>query len=291
MITIYPLRGQTKTNRNKTFNVQAEFIENFPQTLKRKVELNQDDVKEQGYLEKEIPNIIYKFIDKVENNTEFLRSKVLNNQPYTLKIELFLPTDCLTKEFEFKSPDIWKRDKIVICEKYSVILRSFDRFYQTSWQNSCLQKWTQIKTIKPEQILDLNQENDLNKLLAKPEGKKQLKLQLERIIIVKISGGLPKEKIKIANLFNIILEEGIPLFFWIKSKDNVDHKMISNQLTDLTNLEYFEDINKLYEQIFKMRKTHFADPNIRQCLGYHLGVLCDNTERVPNMPNFNPLTA
>ena len=281
LIIIYPLRGRTKRNKNKTFNIQAEFIENFPHPPHKKVELNKADIKEQGYLQKEIPDIIYKFIDKVESSDNYLHSKVYySQQSYTLRIELFLPIDFFDKDFEFKIPDIWKRDQIAICEQYSVILRSFDRLLNAKWQSLCNKKWRKIRTTTIEQILDFNQEDKLNKFLSNNKEKKQLRNILEQKIILKILCDLPKG-IKKNNLFEIILEKGIPLCLWIKNKEYLDDKYILKQLNYLIQAEYLKDINKLYKIIFEMRKKDLADLNCEKCLGYHLRVLCDNADRLP----------
>ena len=104
LITIFPMGGQTKNNK-KTFNVQGEFIENWGDTKNIKVELNEEDFEENGYSEKQIPNIIYKFIKQVE--IVYLHNQLLkfSRKTYDLKLELFLNKELFIKDFEFKIPN------------------------------------------------------------------------------------------------------------------------------------------------------------------------------------------
>ena len=275
LIIILPMIGQV--NNNKTFNIHAEFIENFPYTSSKTIELN----KEHRYLEKEIPNIICKFIKIVENEDKYLRSKVYyNQQSYTLRIELFLPISFFTKDFEFKIPDIWKKDETAICEQYSVILRSLDRLFNTKWQSKCIDKWKKITKTTIEQILNLNQQ-DINKLLSNKKRIKQFKNILEQKIILKIPCSLPTDSEQKEILFKSICETGIPLCLWIKDQKHLEPQCIANQLNCLIKNECLQDINELYKKIFEMRKKDLADLNCEKCLGYHLRVLCDNTDRLP----------
>ncbi|MDY7003821.1 MAG: hypothetical protein SWX82_07620 [Cyanobacteriota bacterium] len=298
LITISPLGCKTKNNPKPLLNVRAELIENWGKTQNTKVELNKEDIKENGYSEQEIPNIIYKFIDRVQN--EYLRPQVLKNQDYDLKVELFLTRKFFTKDFEFKIPDAFRQKQRAICEEKSVILRSLERLQpnNTSWLNSCIKKWQGIRktAIIAENILAFEHENELNKLLSKPQQIKQLGIKLEKQIILKISCGLPKGKSK-EHLFEIILEKGVPLCLWLKSKDkrdelnDSDYQSLINQLNNLIEVEDLQDVNRLYAKIFDIRKKHLADTCKKRCLGYHLRILCDYTERRPiNMPTFNQLT-
>ncbi|NES71782.1 MAG: hypothetical protein F6K24_44565, partial [Okeania sp. SIO2D1] len=297
LITISPLGCKTKNNPRPLLNVQAELIENWGKTQNTKVELRKEDIQENGYSEQEIPNIIYKLIDRVEN--EYLRSQVLKYQTYDLKVELFLTRKFFTKDFEFKIPDALREKQTAICEEKSVILRSLERLQpeKTSWLNSCIKKWQGIQktAIIADNILAFEQENELNKLLFKAQIK-QLRIRLEKQIILKISCGLPKGKSK-ELLFEIILEKGIPLCLWFKSKDkrdelnDSDYQSLINQLNKFIEVEDLQDVNRLYAKIFDIRKNHLADTCKKRCLGYHLRILCDYTERRPiNLPTFNQLT-
>ena len=298
MITISPLGCKTKNNSRPLLNVQGELIENWGQTQNTKVPLRKEDIKENGYSEQEIPNIIYKFIERVQN--EYLRPQVLKGQSYDLKVELFLTRKFFTKDFEFKIPDAFRQKQKAICEEKSVILRSLERLQpdKTSWLNSCIKKWQEIKktAIIAENTLDFEHENELNKLLSKPQQIKQLGIKLEKQIILKISCGVPKGKSK-ELLFEIILEKGIPLCLWFKGKEkrdelnDSDYQSLINQLNNLIKVEDLQDVNRLYAKIFDIRKRHLADTCKKRCLGYHLRILCDYTERRPiNMPTFNQLT-
>ena len=285
LILVYPLLGKTRTKK-KTFNIQAEFIEDFPNTQNQPIDLNPEDMKTEGYFEKEIPDVIYKFIQQVKD--DYLHAKVLQNQPYNLKVELFLPTELLSKRFEFKPPQVWKKDDIALCEKYSVMLRSLNRLLKPDWQNACLIKWQKMTQLKPNDIRDFDKDRNLSSLLSNALKKKQLALELERFIIVKLCCDLPPRKTQV--FFELLLAKGIPLCFWLKNKDLCQPAIDS--LNTLTTADSFSDLDTLSEKIINIRKQDLAQPNRETLLGYNLSVLCDNTERKPvNLPKFNQLAS
>ena len=288
LIIIYPLRGKIKTNRNKTFNVQAEFIENFPQTPNRKVDLNQEYIKEDGYLEKDIPNIIYKLIDKIIEETHQMKYNI--NE---LKIDLFLPFDCLTKEFEVKIPAMWKTDKTRICDKFCFVLRPFERHYynkmietgnftavpdkvgKKSSYDTFTTKLTQLAKVREDKSINVIEKSHLEK--------KYLDEQIKEAIIIQISCGLPTKLTKRIELFKIIYEHGIPVCLWVKKE--VGASLLGDGNVRFLNVLKNGDIDELYKEVSEMRKKHLDGGN-------YLGVLCDhNSDRVPvNWPNFNQLT-
>ena len=298
LITIFPMGGQTKNNK-KTFNVQGEFIENWGDTKNIKVELNEEDFEENGYSEKQIPNIIYKFIKQVE--IVYLHNQLLkfSRKTYDLKLELFLNKELFIKDFEFKIPNDLKAKQKAICEEYPVILRSLERLQpdKTSWLNCCTKTWQSMEKnpVIPNNILAFELEDKLNEFLSNPQQRKQLGNKLEDKIILKISCGLPK-KTKALHLFEIILEKGVPLCLWIKSKDKRDnlddshYKYLINQLDNLIEVDALPDVSQLYTKIGDIRKKHLADTCKKESLGYHLRILCDCNDRKPiNIPAFNQL--
>ena len=299
LITIFPMGGQTKNNK-KTFNIQGELIENWGNTKNIKVELKKEDFEENGYSETQIPNIIYKFIEKVQE--AHLHNQVHKQiKTYDLKLELFLNKELFIKDFEFKIPNALKAKQRAICEEVSVILRSLERLQpdKTSWLNCCTKNWKimEKKPVISNNILAFELEDKLNEFLSNPQKRKQLGNKLEDKIILKISCGLPKGT-KAFHLFEIILEKGVPLCLWIKRKNPRDklndshYQSLIDKFNDLRELETLSDVNQLYTQIFDIRKTDLAlaDSYKKESLGYHLRILCDCNERKPiNIPAFNQL--
>jgi hypothetical protein len=188
-----------------------------------------------------------------------------------------------------------------ICEEYPVILRSLERLQpdKTSWLKCYAENLRRMKK-KPvisNNIQDFKQENELNKLLSKAQQRKLLGIQLENKIILKISCGLPKGT-KTFHLFEMILEKGVPLCLWIKSKnqrdslDDYHYKSIIKELNNLIEVKKILDLNRLHAKIFEIRKKHLAmaDSCKKEYLGYHLRILCDCNDRKPiNIPAFNQL--
>ena len=299
LITIFPMGGQTKNNK-KTFNIQGELIENWGDTKNIKVELKKEDFEENGYSETQIPNIIYKFIERVQE--AHLHNQVhKQSKTYDLKLELFLNKELFIKDFEFKIPNALKAKQKAICEEYPVILRSLERLQadKTSWLNCCTKNWKimEKKPVISNNILAFKLEDKLNEFLSNPQKRKQLGNKLEDKIILKISCGLPKGT-KAFHLFEIILEKGVPLCLWIKRKNPRDklndshYQSLIDKLNHLIELETLLDVNQLYTQIFDIRKTDLAlaDSYKKESLGYHLRILCDCNERKPiNIPAFNQL--
>ena len=299
LITIFPMGGQTKNNK-KTFNIQGELIENWGDTKNIKVELKKEDFEENGYSETQIPNIIYKFIERVQE--AHLHNQVhKQSKTYDLKLELFLNKELFIKDFEFKIPNALKAKQKAICEEYPVILRSLERLQadKTSWLNCCTKNWKimEKKPVISNNILAFELEDKLNEFLSNPQKRKQLGNKLEDKIILKISCGLPKGT-KAFHLFEIILEKGVPLCLWIKRKNPRDklndshYQSLIDKLNHLIELETLLDVNQLYTQIFDIRKTDLAiaDSSKTESLGYHLRILCDCNERKPiNIPAFNQL--
>ena len=297
LITIFSMGGPTKKHK-KTFNVQGEFIENWGQTKNIQVELKKEDFEENGYSEKQIPNIIYKFIEQVQE--VYLRKLVQQNKTYDLKLELFLNKKLFIKDFEFKIPSALKAKQKAICEEYPVILRSLERLEpgKTSWLNCCKKNWKimEKKPVISNNILAFEVEDKLNEFLSNPQKRKQLGNKLEDKIILKISCGLPKGNNEAFNLFEVILEKGVPLCLWIKRKNQRDnlndshYQSLIDKLNHLIELENLSDVNQLYTQIFDIRKTDLAiaDSSKTESLGYHLRILCDCNDRKPiNIPAFN----
>ncbi|GGA24507.1 hypothetical protein [Okeania sp. KiyG1] len=144
--------------------------------------------------------------------------------------------------------------------------------------------------------LAFEDEDKLSTLLSNSQQRKQLGIKLEDKMILKISCGLPTSQSKRFHLFKIILENGVPLCLWIKSKtkrdklDDLHYNFLVNKLNNLIEVEDLQDVNRLYAKIFDIRKRHLADTCKKRCLGYHLRILCDYTERRPiNLPTFNQL--
>ncbi len=120
------------------------------------VDLNAQDINNEGYLEKEIPNVIYKYICEVIENYEYLGKKIDGGQFCNLTIELFLPKEFLAKDFDLEIPDALKEKKSAIRDKYPVVLRSLDRLHRNEWRNQWNKKWARLHNVKNNEIIDFD---------------------------------------------------------------------------------------------------------------------------------------
>ena len=291
LIVIKTNRGETIESKTKKFDVQAELIEDFNQEyLKTKrnvsVRLNSEDIKEH-YSREEIPNVIYQYIDKVTESNEYLGLKVAEGQDYKLRIELFLPKELLTNDFDFKILDSLKDKKLRICEQYSLVLRSLDRLQNLKWRNNWLSKWKKFNNLE---VVDFNRSfsnqnliQGLNQYLENSSRQKKLKYKLERYSVLKITCGLPRTKKQIDCLFAIIVEAGLPLCLWINTKEIEKDLYLSilKQFDNLITEQALYDTEQLTIDIFESRKRDFAEDNIEDHLGYYLRVMYEHVDRIP----------
>jgi hypothetical protein len=280
----------TLAPEQQAFRLEASFIlseaRSFqPEPLDLQVILNTNNQKEDEYSqkisrvgilcksEKEIPNLINKIIEKFISRYSADISD--------LTIELFLPFKYISKNID----NDWRiqfdnlPDKLPIITHYPLILHFTDRFSGHSLLH--LKKgWKRLIEVVNE---NCKQKSLLEKFETIPtlnQNKENLIRSLQDKIGLKLSSPLSKDK-KGQEIFRaILMRGGTPIVFWTRHSTPSD--LTIEQINCYLTVECLNNkLQKLVEQMCKIRQEAYAADDPKVCLGYHLGFLCDNPERSP----------
>ncbi len=253
---------------NKKFFLAAQFSQfekNQNKIKEININLDADNINHQGYLEKEIPDLIDKVIKKMYNCVQ------LSTLPV---IELFLPINLLIKDFDIKKITNEWNQKRPICMQYPFTVRCYERFFQN---NRLKTVWKQQWKILQELInkIDNNQE-----LISKRIGvlSQQNCTNLNPCVALKIVCPLPQTKKKKICFFQRILSTGVPLCLWTRYKEISNINNISKYFEDILNLKSFKDFCQFYNAI---KETRSKKNSNKDDLGYKLGVLFDH-DKIPS---------
>lgn len=159
-------------------------------------------------------------------------------------------------------------------------MRSYDRACSPDSYNNLLRKWDRLNQLSAEadwqtqfKIGNVIQEKNWKALKNKLLGNNQ--------IVFRICSDFPANAKHRESLFGAINEAGIPICLWTRcsSLPDVD---IEEVFDGLLSLETAQNLSKLSTAIWELRRKAYEDPQKQsQCLGYHLGCLYDNPQRVP----------
>lgn len=97
------------------------------------------------------------------------------------------------------------------------------------------------------------------------------------------------KKNQIQYFFSVILKAGTFLIFWLKysSPENLSLNQIDNLLFSQDYLNNNDDyFQKIIGEMHNLIRDGNSQLNPKECLGYHLGFLCDNPYRIPEMKSF-----
>lgn len=99
---------------------------------------------------------------------------------------------------------------------------------------------------------------------------------------LKTTCSLPEDDKAKRELFIAIIRAGLPIFLWTRCCSHPDIESEFNQFFT-SNSEPVSDVNNLVEYVWNIRKEAHAkkDNEKNNYLGYHLGFLCDNPDRIP----------
>ncbi len=258
------------------FYIEAELMPDYQVSNSKnkgiKIELNQEEVKVECSLV-EIPDLIYKVIDITE-------TQYLYKYKYTLTIELFLPMQYLGTSIDLEEIPIGFDDKRKpIGNEYRLVVRSLDRFGKQSikYLNNLSIRWEKFRNFSIDEFkMNFEHFRDANQCnwdeLA-------TNLELQERLGLKITCGLPESDEEKKELFIAIIRGGVPIALWTRCNNFPD---IEEEFDKLLTVKYLPDLSHLYESVWKLRKTaHAKQDKSQNYLGYHLGILCDNPNRVP----------
>ncbi|MGK7874430.1 MAG: effector-associated domain EAD1-containing protein [Xenococcaceae cyanobacterium] len=234
----------------------------------------------------EIPKYLAKYICKAQD--EHLIKCVRNRCPYDLNLELFLPNKYLGERvdsWEFCFPKkSYETPKIG--EKYPLVVRSSNRTQSVSSANNLLKGWRMLQDFNQEtsRLKDLK---DLSDRVHVPQRDyqgnwKQLGIDIEKKIGLVFIDNFPKSNDDKIQLFEKVVESGIPFFLWARCC-HLPLDYLKGEFEKIVTLDSVRDFRNLIKTVFEMRKQAYACPKevATNHLGSHLGLLCENPDRVP----------
>ncbi|MEC4819856.1 MAG: hypothetical protein SAK29_42295, partial [Scytonema sp. PMC 1069.18] len=105
---------------------------------------------------------------------------------------------------------------------------------------------------------------------------------LKKKIGLKLTSPLSKQSKEQENFFTTLLRGGVPIAFWTRYQ-TPSHLTIERINCYLTVECLNNNLKKLVEQMCEIRKQAYIADKPKECLGYHLGFLCDNPNRMPRI--------
>ncbi|MBR8836692.1 MAG: hypothetical protein DSM106950_22415 [Stigonema ocellatum SAG 48.90 = DSM 106950] len=276
LVTLEP-KGDDKVT------LEAELIRNYNSSdFKKPIRLDLNDKMSKTECSfAEVADVIYRFI-KI--------SETKHLQPgYKLTIELFLPFRYLGKSLDLEKIPIGGEVPAgiepykPIGHEYRFLVRSSERFKKKNYLNNLLIKWKELEGVISN---SLNEEdfriNIANVTQINCDWEELVEnWNSEKKVGIKMVGCWSESDSEQAKLFFYIVRGGIPIALWTRChhlpKINLD-----DELQNILTLKSLKDFNGLFESVWNIRrKAHVKGEKAKDYLGYHLGILCDNPNRVP----------
>ncbi|QDL10984.1 hypothetical protein DP113_26415 [Brasilonema octagenarum UFV-E1] len=264
----------------KKFYLEAELIRDYlPNDAKGKlikIDLNQESVKLECSFE-EIAENIHQFIS-------IAKTEHLKQYKHYLTVEIFLPLQLLGKSLDLEEISIGFNRRKPIGNEYKFLVRSLDRFISNygEYSNRLSLRWEQLtkwvktrlsQTDLQNKIYHISQVDDCN------WDEIQAELEIKEKLGVKMTCCFPESDLDKEELFIAVLRGGVPIALWTRTAHIPN---IEKEFDELLNIECFQgDFSDLIESVWKLRKKAHARRDKENYLGYHLGFLCDNPNRVP----------
>ena len=207
--------------------------------------------------------------------------------PYILNVELFLTYRYLGYAFDLEEIVIDRNRNTAnyLGHQYPLLVSSYDRFYNRSYYNEFLLRWrTNVQEkLKPNFVKLIESLQELESEAYSNQSLDELANQwiADEIIGLKIIGCWSNKEEVQEDLFYSIVRSGIPLALWIRCNDLQNCKQHLNNLLTSQPLQNWHD---LFEQVQKCRRKACKKPKE---LGYNLGILSDDPQRIPS--NIKPL--
>lgn len=209
-----------------------------------------------------------------------------NSVNYDLSIEVFLPSDLLNEDIDLQNIPISDKDKKrekPIGNEYKFIVRSLDtlRECHNKYLDILSDKWKKLQNINESEIkkffYNLTQIDNLD--YGTIEGEFEDKLGMK--ITCYLPNNLNKQDIGDIYFYTIV-RGGIPIAIWLRS-NNIANVNINHELDKILEQSHLKDLQTLFKNIQEIRKeAHSKENNAKNYLGYHLGFLCDNPDRIPS---------
>ncbi len=281
LIIVYP--------EGNNFRLEAEFIlderqkpKPEPLDLKEILNLGKEDNDRKGIvcdsfekISEQLGSIIPAFISKY----------LLDFNAFDLTIEIFLPYKYLSQNIDHMwqiKHEVYERAPVVI--EYNLIVHPLERMMGINSFKNLKNGW---KTLRD--TLDKNPSQDILMKEIQPISQidsrnwKKLADDLKKKIGLKLNSPLSNDSKDQDIFFKTILGGGVPIAFWtryetppcLKLEEQIDCYLTVDCLNN--------NLQKLIEGIWQIRKDAYVQENPQDYLGYHLGFLCDNPNRIPRI--------
>ena len=237
--------------------------------------------EERSLIKCDLTEIKDKIFDFVQICQEYLQF------PYILNVELFLTYPYLGHAFDLEEIVIDRERKTsnYLGIEHPLLVSSYDRFNNKSYYNEFLLRWrTNVqKKIKSNlaKLIDSLKELEVETYNHQSLDELANQWRVEKVIGLKIIGCWSDVKEVQEELFYSVVRSGIPLALWSRCNDLQNCKQHLNNLLTSEPLQTWHD---LFEKIWNCRQTAYKKP---EKLGYHLGILSDDPQRIPS--NLKPL--
>jgi hypothetical protein len=271
MITVEPHLKIT----NK-FYLQAELIRDYlgndANKKPIKLDLNQESAK--------VECSFQEIADKIYDLIGIARMKYINNLQ-NLTIEIFLPLHLLVTSIDLEEiPTGFNDQKMPIGNEYKFLVRSLERIkinygkYNDQLKDRWTKYWVQERPSQTDfqnKIHHISQVDNCNWIGIENQLNNGNKLCL------KMTCGF--NDVNKQKIFETILRGGVPIALWTR---NAHIHNLDKEFDELLNIECFQaEFSYLIESVWKLRQKAHAETDKENYLGYHLGFLCDNPNRVP----------
>ena len=221
----------------------------------------------------EIKNKISELIEICQQYLQF---------PYILNVELFLTYPYLGHAFDLEEIVIDRKRKTsnYLGNQYPLLVSSYDRFNNKSFYNEFLLRWrTNVQEkLKPDLAKLIESLKELEVETYNHQSLDELAHQwrVEEVIGLKIIGCWSDVKEVQEELFYSLVRSGIPLALWSRCNNLQNGQQHFNNLLTSESLKTWHD---LFEKIWTCRQKAYKKP---EELGYHLGILSDDPQRIPS---------
>jgi flavodoxin len=241
------------------------------------------DCQERGLVKCDLTEIKDKISDLIAVCQKYLQF------PYILNVELFLTYRYLGYAFDLEEIIIDKERNTAnyLGIEYPLLVSSYERFHDRKLYNEFLLRWrTKVQQKLKldfakliESFQELKSEVYNNRSLDELENQ----WKVEKIIGLKIIGCWSKEEKVQEELFYSLVRSGVPFALWSRCNDLQNCQQDLNNLLTSQPLQNWPD---LFNQVWECRQKAYKKP---EKLGYHLGILCDDPQRIPSTSNLKPL--
>ncbi|MFN6499160.1 MAG: hypothetical protein RMX65_019470 [Nostoc sp. DedQUE01] len=279
---------------NDKFNLKSELICNFANINDSPKHINlelESGISTSKCSWNEIIEKIYKLIKISEKY--YLR----DYEDYNLTIELFLPLPYLDKSIDIEEIPIGFGEKRAIANEYQFVIRSLERvieedgkylmFLRRRWKilTQVLDQKPTFKTFheKIEQIPPREKSFSSNFSWQTCNLKEfENDWDSKKSLGIKVTCDLPIDKEAKIKFFIALIRSGVPMSLWTRCS-TIPYLQTEFDEIFLNETKIITDLSNLCESIWNLRKKAHAkqDEEKQNYLGYHLGFLCDNPDRIP----------